>query len=30
MYVGAFSSGLAETLRHNVEVYVDLDAMFFE
>jgi uncharacterized LabA/DUF88 family protein len=29
VYLGAFSSGLAEELRSSVEVFVDLDAMFF-
>jgi len=30
VYLGAFSSGLAEALRHNVEAFVNLDGMFFE
>ena len=30
VYLGAFSSGLSETLRDNVEAFVLLDAMFFE
>lgn len=29
IYVGAFSSGLSDSLRHNVENFVDLDRMFF-
>jgi uncharacterized LabA/DUF88 family protein len=29
IYVGAFSSGLSEALRHNAENFVDLDRLFF-
>ena len=29
VYLGAFSSGLAETLRSSVEAFVDLDPLFF-
>jgi len=30
VYIGAFSSGLAESLRTSGEAFVDLDPMFFE
>src|ERR1051325_3802577 len=29
VYLGAFSSGLAEPLKYNVEAFIDLDPIFF-